>query len=994
MKFTKLLNFTIRHHRESRPNAFVLESLEPRVLLSATPMIAAVVTTDHLDYAPGETAVITTANQTGEGPQFAAGEMVRFQVARTDDMADSSSTTANVGPAGNGAWYVIDGIGGFTTHQQFDAMGQAIDRDGNGIADWIAPDNDNTVNGSISTTWFVEEQYRNSSLIVTAADQKSGAIANQAFTDAAINTTTTVTSSSATSTYGNGVTFTATVTAAIGTTAPTGMVEFFDGETSLGPVSIPANTGTGISTWTIATASLTGGTHLIHAIFTGNVLGGNSYNNSTSLNITQTVNKATVTITGAGLNGTGFFVTYDGAAHVATGTVKGIGGVVIGQATSSTPHTNATPGLYGDTLTYAGDANYKAASKVVQSYILKATPTIIGNGLNGSGYFGTYDGTAHVATGTVRGVGGVVVGQATSSTPHTNAGLYSDTLIFVDRTGNYNDASKVVKSYILKATPTITGDGPNGSGYFGIYAGAAQVAMGTARGVGEVFLGHVISTTPRTNAGVYNDTLTYVDGTGNYNSASKVVKSYILKATVTITGDGLNGTGYFGTYDGQAHAATATVRSLGGVVVGQVTSSTPHTNTGLYSDTLTYAGDANYKAASKVVQSYILKATPTIIGNGLNGSGYYAPYDGQAYAAMATVWGAAGESLGQFVSSTTYTNAGVYSDTVTYVDGTGNYLNASKVVKSYILKATPTITGNGLNGSGYFGTYDGWYHAATATVTGVDGENLGTVTSATTHFKAGTYNDTVTFLGNANYKETNTLMKSYILQATAMITVSTYNVVFDGRNHVATGTAIGVNGEDLSWHLNLDATAHGTAGSYTDTYTFAGDPNYKEVRNKLVTNTILKATVTIMGDGLNGAGYYGIYDGRSHQAMATVWGTAGESLGHVESTTTHTNAGEYIDTFSFSGDANYKEASQVVNSYILKATAVITVTGYIVLYDGKAHTATGTAIGVNGEDVSGRLNFDATTHINVGNYLNDPVTFMDDNYETAIKFVSSVIIPF
>ena len=184
MKFQKMFNLKKRHRREPRVNAFVLESLEPRLLLSATPMTAAVVTTDHLDYAPGETAVITTSIHTGEGPHFTTGELVRFQVTRTDGMADYVGSTADMAPAGNEAWYVTDGVGGFAAHQEFDINGQAIDRDANGVADWIAPDNDLTVNGSISTTWYVEEQYRNSSLLVTAAGQESGAVATQSFTDA------------------------------------------------------------------------------------------------------------------------------------------------------------------------------------------------------------------------------------------------------------------------------------------------------------------------------------------------------------------------------------------------------------------------------------------------------------------------------------------------------------------------------------------------------------------------------------------------------------------------------------------------------------------------------------------------------------------------------------------------------------------------------------------------------------------------------------------
>jgi hypothetical protein len=164
----------------------------------------------------------------------------------------------------------------------------------------------------------------------------------------------------------------------------------------------------------------------------------------------------------------------------------------------------------------------------------------------------------------------------------------------------------MVTSYILKASVTITGDGLNGSGYFGTYDGQAHGATATVTGVGGTILGQLVSGMAYTDAGTYSDTLMYTDGTGNYKNASKMVTSYILKASVTITGDGLNGSGYFGTYDGQPHAATATVTGVGRVILEQIVSSTTHTDVGIYSDTVTFLGDANYKAASKVVKSYII----------------------------------------------------------------------------------------------------------------------------------------------------------------------------------------------------------------------------------------------------------------------------------------------------------------------------------------------------------------------------------------------------
>ena len=67
-------------------------------------------------------------------------------------------------------------------------------------------------------------------------------------------------------------------------------------------------------------------------------------------------------------------------------------------------------------------------------------------------------------------------------------------------------------------------------------------------------------------------------------------------------------------------------------------------------------------------------------------------------------------------------------------------------------------------------------------------------------------------------------------------------------------------------------------------------------------------------------------------------------------------------------------------------------TGYYMVFDGAAHTATGTATGVNGEDLSAGLNVSLTTHTNVGVYLNETVTFTGGtNYKDAVKLVSDRI---
>jgi len=395
---------TKSNRRKPRPDAFVLESLEPRLLLSATPMTAAVVTTGHLDYTPGESAVISILTAQG------------------DDMDCKPS------------------------HQKPGANG------------W---EEDCTVTRGITTT-------------------------------------TRLTSSAATSVYGDAVTFTARVTSVVGAARPVGSVEFFDGARSLGIDDTASRGRRSTAIFTISVSNLTAGTHAIHAVFTGGTgqepewagserhnahehrdlhrppddhrhdggpqenhwrghhewLEHLRYKSSTSGNLEQTVTQKSLTATFTAAN-----KTYDGTT-TATVQTQTLAGVIASDDVSMSGGTatfvdanagsNKTVTLTGATLGGLDANNYTLTSvNTTTANITKAMVTITGDGLNGSGYFGTYDGQAHAATATVTGVGGVVLGQLTSSTTHTNVGIYSDTVTYTDQTGNYKNDSKVLKSYII-----------------------------------------------------------------------------------------------------------------------------------------------------------------------------------------------------------------------------------------------------------------------------------------------------------------------------------------------------------------------------------------------------------------------------------------------------------------------------------------------------------------------------------------------------------------
>src|SRR6202008_4129514 len=79
------------------------------------------------------------------------------------------------------------------------------------------------------------------------------------------NTSTGVTSSANPSVFGQIVTFTATVSAALpGAGSPTGTVTFKDGATALGTVSLNGSAQAGVST-----APLAAGSHTISAVYNG-----------------------------------------------------------------------------------------------------------------------------------------------------------------------------------------------------------------------------------------------------------------------------------------------------------------------------------------------------------------------------------------------------------------------------------------------------------------------------------------------------------------------------------------------------------------------------------------------------------------------------------------------------------------------------------------------------------------------------------------------------
>jgi hypothetical protein len=210
-----------------------------------------------------------------------------------------------------------------------------------------------------------------------------------------------------------------------------------------------------------------------------------------------------------------YAVDYDGNPHTATGTAKGLGGLSVGTLTlTGTTHSDA--GDYpADAWSFTGGTNYNDASGTVHDVIAKIDASI-----SVTPYHVNYDGNAHTATGTAKGLGGLDVGTLTlTGTTHTSAGDYtSDAWSFTGGT-NYNDANGTTHDQINKANPTVHVTG----GIF-TYDGHQHPATGSVTGVGGASLGTpAIAYTPGTGAPVTPGTYTAVGtfvGDGNYNPAT------------------------------------------------------------------------------------------------------------------------------------------------------------------------------------------------------------------------------------------------------------------------------------------------------------------------------------------------------------------------------------------------------------------------------------------------------------------------------------------
>jgi hypothetical protein len=709
------------------------------------------------------------------------------------------------------------------------------------------------------------------------------------------------------------------------------------------------------------------------------------------------------------------------------------------------PSGSTTAGQHSASYTYPGNENYEPSFGMA-SFVIAPAPAVVSLTCPASV---TYTGTPQTpCTAVATGAGGLNVAITPTYISNVNAGIASVYAIFPD-SGSHQSAFGLASFTIAQAPVVGTLSCPGSVPY----TGASQMPC-TAQVSGP---GFTTVWTPyyanNTNAGTATATLNFG---GSANIASLLIEKTftITKASstttvscpasvpyggaaqtpcsVTVTGLGLNLTPA-AVYQNNVNAGTAAASYAfdGGVnhtassdsdtfeivpvasattvtcpasviysgaprqpctvtVTGPGLNLTPvavyanNLNVGTATASYTFAGDGNHGGSSDSKTFAIGKAASTTMVT-INGAPF--SYTGAAVTpATVSVTGAGGSILAPAAVAVyaNNVNAGTASANYSFA-GDDNHEPSSDSETFAIGKAASTTTVT-IHGGPF--TFTGAAHTpASVSVTGL-GLNVTPSAVYANNVNAGTATASYSFAGDANHDPSGDSETFAIGQAAATVDVQGYSGAYDGAAHGATGTAIGINGEDLSAFLNLGASFTDAPGG-TARWTFSSGANYADQTGEAAI-TIGKAasttTVTIAGGPF-------AYRGAA-QTPATVAVTGvGLTLTPEATYVNNVNAGTATASYSFAGDANHEPSSDSANFAIGKAVATVVVQGYTGVYDGASHGSTGTATGVNGEDLSAALNLG-------GSFTNAPGgtaqwsfsgggNYADQNGEAAISIAKA-----
>ena len=370
----------------------------------------------------------------------------------------------------------------------------------------------------------------------------------------AVATTTTVSGSPNPSTVGQAVTFTATLTSGSG--IPTGSVDFTEGTTDFGTVTL---NGSGQAT--VQVSSLALGSHKITATFIPNASFATSSSTTTQLVNSPTAVATTTTVTGAPNPSTvGQTVTFSATVTTNSGTPTG-----------SVDFSEGTTDFGTVTLNGSGQATVQVSSLALGSHTI--TATFIPNP--------SFATSSHTATQLVNSPTTVATATTVSGSPNPST-----------------------VGQVVTFTATVTSGAGTPTGSVDFSAGTTDFGTAPVNGSGQ-------ATMPISSLalGSHTITATYLGNT-NFGASSRTTNQIVNSPTAVATTTTVAGSPNPSTV-GQTVTFAAMVTSASGVPTGSVDFTEGGTDFGTVP--LNGSGQATIQVSSLAVGSHSIQAT--FIGN-------------------------------------------------------------------------------------------------------------------------------------------------------------------------------------------------------------------------------------------------------------------------------------------------------------------------------------------------------------------------------------------
>ena len=506
-------------------------------------------------------------------------------------------------------------------------------------------------------------------------------------------TTTTLSSSLGTSTFGQQITFTVTVAPQAGTGTPTGKVTIKNGSIVIGSANLSNGTGS------LTTSSLPAGSLSLSASYAGDAdFAGSSVTFPQTVAVATTTTALTSTPNPSSLNQTVTFTAtvtgqYGGTiggtvTFTQNGNSLGDATPVRGKATVTTAF--STTGTFPVIATYSGDAsNAGSASAAINQVVGNTSTTTTLTSSGTPAYVGqtvTFTATVTSSSGTVPdgeavtfydgsaniGASSTINGIATLATSTLATGTHSVKATYAGDSTFKTSTSKVLQEVVnLNTSNTTLASSANPSAYGQNVTLTATVAptSGSTQPTGKVIFkngttaiasvslvnGTAAYTTSGLTAGALSLTASY-SGDANFAASSATITQTVNPATTTTTltsnpnPSSLNQTVTFTATVAAQYLGAVTgsvtfmdgAKTLGSASLSKGTATLTYSfaTAGTDSITAVYAGDANNQTSTSPAVSQVVTNSPTTTTVTSSGSPAYA---GQSVTFTATVTSTAGQ---------------------------------------------------------------------------------------------------------------------------------------------------------------------------------------------------------------------------------------------------------------------------------------------------------------------------------------------------------------